>query len=402
MGLEALSLTSGCGRSLLCADYADDDDNYDVGSYGAGGDVAHSPGTQSYLYSRQSNAPADPVAYHREQLQNASRKHQQQQEPPKQVEHSAAFFKTKPAKKGKPGAAAAAATPVAAASARAPPGFHQPAPAADDRMSMGGGDDELFGGDDFDAETAAAIAASLAEQKRSDEFLREAGLATPDAKAQHQTNVAFTPGASSTPARPFPAATTPSSSPQPLRSETAARETERALEQMRLDKQKAAAGSVNTTPMRGRTEKSPQRSPQASPTRGSASAAAAASSDSLAVPGLGRGLSQSKSANQLSRQNSEDSSGPPSPRTPSVAASSSEPTEVGQAAPPTVSAKRAKEVTAAEEQEAGLNESGQPQKARLNMVCIGHVDAGQYIARHSLAHSWLDVLEADRDSALSS
>ena len=300
------------------------------------------------------------------------------------------------------------AAPIAAAkpatATRPPPGSAPATPAAapleDDRMTMGnGGSDELFGGDEFDEETAVAIAASLAESKHVEEFHREAGVLNTPAKNPSATSAPSS--ASSTPARAF----APSSSPQPLRSEHAARETERALEQLRLEKQKAAGGpSATSTPGRRGTEKSPQRSPQASPSRGTASAAAAASTsgDSLAVPGMGRGMSQSKSANQLSRQSSEGSSGPPSPRTPNpggaaASSSSSDRLEVGAAAPPTVSAKRAKDVTAAEEQEAGLNESGQPQKARLNMVVIGHVDAGLYAQpRSSLKIVNMLAMIADR------
>lgn len=307
---------------------------------------------------------ADAAAqHHREQLAAAGRAHHPDAAaPPRATANSAAFFKTKPAKK-KGGSMHAA--PAAA-------------PAATNNREQAGSE-ELFGGDDFDAETAAAIAASLQDAKAQAAFMAEAGLA---------------PSASPVPS----ASPIPSSSPVPAsaavpfsRSQTDQQATMAALEQLRMDKQRQAAGgagsaniSAASTPKRQLSNEPVQRSPALTSSSASSLAASPlaspvkidrpnlpvptrisvtpASGSTLNVPGAGGDMSATGSQ-------------PPTPRSPSGSppAASSGPMELPDSAPPQTSAKRAREVNAALAAESDSASS----KGRLNMIAIGHVDAGK-------------------------
>ena len=380
-------------RNMSYDDYDDEDEDYDqtgAGSYGAG--VAHSPGTASFLYQRQPTGAELAAQHHREMVASGGRGGASAAAP-RATATSAAFFKTKPAKgKGKHKAAAASGGWQAATNADETVGAAEP--------------EELFGGDEFDAETAAAIEASAKEAKAKEQFMIEAGLAAPK------------PAAASASAKPAAAAASaihappPSSSPGPgasFRSASDQQATLAALEELRLSKQRQHTGgsgagsnpiSATSTPKRQVSNEPVQRSPSINSLQSqyaSAAAApsattfvspikidrntraptsAAASGDSLTVP------TADGSQPTTPRSPAGSPSGSPTPAPTAAASSSSSASAIlPDIPPPERSQKRVREVNAvlqseAEREAAEASAGGGPPKERLNMVVIGHVDAG--------------------------
>lgn len=360
-------------RNMSYDDYDDEDEDYDqtgAGSYGAG-----SPATASaFLYQRQPTGAELAAQHHREHVASGGRGGAAAAAAPRATATSAAFFKTKPAKKGK-GAARASGGWQASTNAGETVGAAEP--------------EELFGGDDFDAETAAAIEASAREARAKEQFLIEAGLVKP---------------------KPAPAATSasvvqappPSSSPGPgFRSASDQQATLAALEELRLSKQRSQTGSgagsnplsATSTPKRQVSNEPAQSSgaaaaalagatPFVSPikidrhARAPSSAASASAADSLAVPAVdGSPITTPRSPNA-------SPSGSPTPQAAASSSSSCSASAIlPDVAPPERSQKRVREVDAvlqseAQREAAEAGAGGGPPKDRLNMVVIGHVDAG--------------------------
>jgi len=248
--------------------------------------------------------------------------------------------------------------------------------------------EELFGGDEFDAETAAAIEASAREAKEREAFLAEAGM------AGTKPNAALAASAAG------PAAAAYS------RSETDQQATMAALEELRLEKQRAAAGagaSVTSTPQKGPGfTRSPSinslpnsgassltNSPAVTkidrpnlpvPTRPIATRpGAAAAAGTLTIPGPSEGSNSNPGTPRSLSLNASPAPSISPALSPSAAAAAAAaragPVELPDLAPSVPSAKRTREVNAVIEADAErASETGVP-KEKLNMVVIGHVDS---------------------------
>jgi hypothetical protein len=379
-------------------DYDDEDYDYDqTGSYGA--DVAHSPGSSSFLYTRPQTAAEIAAQHHRDQL---TAKSKQNTPAPQATASSSAFFRTKPAKGKKGGSiGAGAGSGVSANNVGAGRGGWS---GSTDRDG-GAAAEELFGGEDFDAETAAAIEASAKEAKEREKFMAEAGLTKQSGSAAVSSVSVPAAGPSVT----------------QLRSHTDQQATLAALEELRLEKQRQAAG---TTPQRGVSSSvgGVQRSPSLNsmgPSSGNSSVSGSPTigaikidrpnmpvptrtlPSTLTIPSAAAALAAEGSQPTTPSRSLNASPAPlpsaspaPSPTGSSAAAAAAaaagsrgvglfELPDVGPAVP---SAKRTREVAAviAADAERVAGESG-IQKDRLNMVVIGHVDSGN---RHILTHTW--------------
>jgi len=264
---------------------------------------------------------------------------------------AAVVFKTKPAKKKGKGASTSSAAPstAAAASSRPSPGF-APVPAAVAARTDAAASQQL---EDADPDMAAAIAASLADERSRAAFMAEAGLSSPAQSSASST-----------------AAKAPSPTPTPLRSADAQQATMAALEQLKLEKQRQRSGaSVSSASISAASTPKRQISTESSNLPHSVSL------NEVALPSR---INTSASSLTVPDAAVSSSSMPVSPRSPSTAIASSSSSSsscaavqtTGEEPPPQTSAKRQREVDSV------LAAEGD-QKDRINMVVIGHVDAGK-------------------------